>query len=163
MPSANDELIQRFYAAFAARDGDAMAACYAPGATFSDPVFTDLKGGEPGEMWRMLTSRATDLEVDLVEHAAEGDSGSARWIAHYTFTQTGRKVENDVRSEFEFADGLIAEQKDSFGFHKWARQALGPIGPAARLGAAGAGRRQQEGARRPRRVHGQRRRRPQRE
>jgi len=34
-----DELIQRFYAAFDRRDGDAMAACYAPGARFSDPVF----------------------------------------------------------------------------------------------------------------------------
>lgn len=30
----NAELIARFYTAFAARDGDAMAACYAPGARF---------------------------------------------------------------------------------------------------------------------------------
>src|SRR5436190_2219712 len=48
MEDPNDALIQRFYAAFAARDGAAMAACYAPDATFSDPVFTDLKGEEPG-------------------------------------------------------------------------------------------------------------------
>ena len=128
MANPNDELIQRFYAAFAARDGDAMAACYAPDATFSDPVFTDLKGNEPGAMWQMLTSRATDLEVKLVEHGAEGDSGHARWLADYTFTQTGRKVHNDVRARFRFADGLIAEHDDSFGFHAWARQALGPTG-----------------------------------
>lgn len=128
MSSANDELIQRFYAAFAARDGDAMAACYKPGATFSDPVFTDLKDGEPGAMWQMLTSRATDLEVKLVEHGAEGDKGHARWIADYTFTQTGRKVRNDVRSQFTFDGGLIAAQQDSFSFHGWSRQALGPVG-----------------------------------
>ena len=33
----NADLIERFYAAFAARDGGAMAACYAPDARFSDP------------------------------------------------------------------------------------------------------------------------------
>ena len=62
-PARNDELIQRFYGAFARHDGDAMAACYAPDAHFSDPVFTDLRGEEPGAMWRMLTGRAEDLEV----------------------------------------------------------------------------------------------------
>jgi hypothetical protein len=99
-----------------------MAACYAPEATFSDPVFTDLKGREPGEMWRMLTSRGGDLKIDLVEH----DDSSAHWIARYTFTQTGRKVVNDVRSSFRFDEnGQIAEQKDEFDFTKWARQAIG--------------------------------------
>src|SRR5687767_1470425 len=58
MIDVNAYLIERFYAAFDARDGDAMAACYAPGAHFSDPVFPDLNGDEPGAMWRMLTSQA---------------------------------------------------------------------------------------------------------
>jgi ketosteroid isomerase-like protein len=38
------ELIERFYAAFGRKDGDAMAACYAPDARFSDPVFGELRG-----------------------------------------------------------------------------------------------------------------------
>jgi ketosteroid isomerase-like protein len=125
---ATAELIRRFYAAFDAHDGDAMAAMYAPDARFSDPVFTDLRGDEPGAMWRMLTSRADDLKVDLIEHGADGDQGSARWVAHYTFTQTGRPVRNDVRASFRFADGLIAEHRDDFGFHAWSRQALGTPG-----------------------------------
>jgi ketosteroid isomerase-like protein len=124
----NAELIQRFYAAFAARDGDGMAACYARDARFSDPVFTDLRGDEPGAMWRMLTGRADDLTVDLVEYDANGDRGSARWVARYTFTQTGRPVTNDVRGSFRFVDGLIAEHRDEFDFHRWARQALGTSG-----------------------------------
>jgi hypothetical protein len=33
-----------------------------------------------------------------------------------------------VQASFRFADGLIAEHDDSFGFHAWARQALGPPG-----------------------------------
>jgi limonene-1,2-epoxide hydrolase len=122
------ELLDRFYAAFAQRDGDTMAACYAPGARFSDPVFTDLRGAEPGAMWRMLTGRSTDLTVDLLERAADGDTGSARWVARYTFGPRRRPVVNEVRSGFRFEDGLIAEQRDDFDLGRWTRQALGPTG-----------------------------------
>ncbi|MCA1822945.1 MAG: nuclear transport factor 2 family protein [Frankia sp.] len=118
--------LARFYAAFAERDGATMAACYAPGATFADPVFTDLSDGEPGAMWRMLTSRARDLKVVLVESTADEHAGSAFWVATYTFAQTGRPVMNKVRSTFRFDDsGRITGQRDEFGFHRWARQALG--------------------------------------
>lgn len=124
----NRQLIERFYAAFAARDGAGMAACYAPGATFSDPVFPDLTDDEPGQMWKMLTSRADDLQVELAEHQASEGSGSARWIATYTFSQTGRKVVNDVQAHFRFEGGKISEHMDDFNFYKWSRQALGTSG-----------------------------------
>ena len=128
MTQANLDLIDRFYAAFARHDGDAMAACYSADATFADPVFTDLSGQEPGAMWRMLTARSNDLQVEVVERAAAGDTGSAHWIARYTFGQTGRPVVNDVHSTFRFKDGLIAEQHDDFDLYRWTRQALGPMG-----------------------------------
>jgi ketosteroid isomerase-like protein len=125
-----DELIQRFYAAFDRKDGDTMAACYAPDARFSDPVFGELRGPEPGAMWRMLTGQARDLRIELVEHAGDpaAGTGTARWIARYTFTQTGRPVTNYVRARFRFASGLIAEHDDVFSFPTWARQALGTPG-----------------------------------
>jgi ketosteroid isomerase-like protein len=128
MTAAHQQLIERFYGAFAERDGAGMAACYTPDVHFSDPVFTDLRGPEAGAMWRMLTERATDLRVELLEHDADHATGSARWRATYTFTQTGRPVVNDVRASFRFEDGLIADHEDRFGFHRWARQALGPSG-----------------------------------
>ena len=83
-------------------------------------------------MWRMLTGRADDLKIELLEHEADGDRGSAHWVAHYTFTQTGRPVQNDVRAAFRFAQGLIAEHRDEFDFRRWSRQALGT--PALLLG-----------------------------
>jgi ketosteroid isomerase-like protein len=125
---ANDALITNFYAAFAARDGATMAASYAPDATFSDPVFAGLKGNEPGMMWKMLTERADDLVIELAEHDASEESGTAHWIATYTFTQTGRKVVNDVHAHFRFKDGLITEHMDDFSFYKWSSQALGASG-----------------------------------
>ena len=80
-------------------------------------------------MWRMLTGRAEDLEVKLAEHEAGDDRGTAHWLADYTFS-TGRRVHNDVRAEFRFERGLIADHRDSFSFYAWARQALGPAGLA---------------------------------
>jgi ketosteroid isomerase-like protein len=126
--SPTESLIDRFYAAFAAREGAGMAACYAPDVSFSDPVFPDLRGAEAGAMWRMLTERGTDLRVELLEREAGDERGSARWRAHYTFTQTGRPVVNNVHASFRFAGGLIVEHRDEFDFYRWARQALGPTG-----------------------------------
>ena len=79
-------------------------------------------------MWRMLTGRADDLEIDLREHESDGERGSAHWVARYTYSQTGRHVTNDVRASFRFADGLIAEHVDDFDLYRWERQALGPGG-----------------------------------
>lgn len=124
-------LIEQFYGAFAEGDGDRMAASYAPVATFSDPVFGELDGREAGGMWRMLIGQAKDLRIELLDSQAENGRGSAHWRAHYTFSQTGRAVVNDVRASFRFAnddDGLIVEHVDDFDFYRWARQALGTRG-----------------------------------
>jgi ketosteroid isomerase-like protein len=125
---ANKETIERLYAAFADRNGAAMTACYAKGAHFRDPAFGDLEGDDIGAMWRMLTGRARDLEIELREHEADEQAGTAHWIARYTFS-TGRPVENDVQARFAFdQDGKITDHVDDFDFRKWASQALGPKG-----------------------------------
>jgi ketosteroid isomerase-like protein len=127
---ANRELIRRLYDALDRLDGEAMASCYAPDAHFRDPAFGDLHGDEVGGMWRMLTSRATDLSVELRSHDADEQAGSANWRAEYTFTATGRPVVNEGVASFRFENGLIADHVDDFDFRRWARQALGPTGIA---------------------------------
>jgi ketosteroid isomerase-like protein len=129
---ANRETIERLYGAFGRCDGAAMTACYAPDAHFHDPAFGDLEGAEIGAMWRMLTGRATDLKIELQEHEAGEETGSAHWIARYTFS-TGRPVVNDIQAKLRFADGLIADHVDDFDFRRWARQALGPAGTLVAL------------------------------
>jgi ketosteroid isomerase-like protein len=126
--ATNQATIERFYEAFGRCDGAGMTACYAPEAHFRDPAFGDLEGEEVGAMWRMLTGRAKDLRIELREHEAGDEAGSAHWVARYTFS-TGRPVVNDVQARFRFApDGRIAEHVDEFDFRDWAKQALGPSG-----------------------------------
>jgi uncharacterized protein len=126
----HEALIREFYARFAARDAEGMARCYHPEVAFSDPVFPMLRGAEAGDMWRMLLSRAADLQVTLDAASAGDGGGEARWTARYTFSRTGRPVVNHVRGLFAFRDGLIVRHYDSFSFWRWAAQALGPMGQA---------------------------------
>jgi len=123
----NRALIERFYAAFQRRDGAAMAACYHANARFCDPVF-ELEGARVGAMWKMLTSRGTDLRVEFGNVSADAASGGADWQARYKFSATGRPVHNIISARFRFAEGLIIEHVDTFDFWRWARQALGPVG-----------------------------------
>lgn len=130
--SMNDEhphlaLIQSFYAAFAERDAQRMAACYAPDVAFSDPVFPELHGDQAGAMWAMLCAAGKDLQIRLERAQADDRAGSATWHADYTFS-TGRTVHNVVDAQFTFRDGLIATHADRFDFWRWSRMALGPTG-----------------------------------
>lgn len=122
---AHAELIHRFYTAFQRGDAEAMAACYHADVRFSDPVFPHLQGREAGDMWRMLTGRAKNFSLTYDSVQADGERGSAHWVATYLFTGTGRMVVNDIRASFVFRDGLIVEHTDRFDLWRWTRQALG--------------------------------------
>jgi ketosteroid isomerase-like protein len=124
----HEALVREFYAAFARKDADGMARCYHPEVFFSDPVFPRLRGEEAGDMWRMLLSRATDLEITLDEASGNDDGARAQWTARYTFSRTGRKVVNVIRGMYAFRDGKIVRHYDHFSFWRWASQALGPMG-----------------------------------
>ena len=123
----NAQLIDGFYAAFARRDAAAMTACYAPDATFRDPVF-DLAGIEVGAMWAMLCARGKDLALEWRDVRADDRAGSAHWEPRYTFSATGRPVHNVIDAGFTFRDGRIAAHVDRFDLWRWSRMALGAKG-----------------------------------
>lgn len=127
MSGSNAETIHRLYVALGQRDGEAMAACYAPDATFDDPAFS-LRGEAVGDMWRMLCTRGKDLTVEASGIDADSNGGRAHWVATYTFSGSGRKVVNRIDARFTFRDGLIATHVDTFDLWRWASQALGPVG-----------------------------------
>lgn len=124
----HEALIHRFYAAFAARDGAAMAACYHRDLVFHDPAFGELDAGQAGAMWQMLCGRATDLTIVVSAVRADDTAGNANWDARYSFGRSRRPVHNQISAIFRFRDGLIVGHIDDFSFWRWSQQALGPIG-----------------------------------
>jgi ketosteroid isomerase-like protein len=123
-----ESLIVKLYDALDRQDADTMAACYLPDATFTDPVFGELHGSDIAAMWAMLCKQAKDLDVGYSEVQADDITGSAEWRATYTFSPSGRRVENVVSAQFVFHNGLIASHIDRFDLWKWSRMAIGPMG-----------------------------------
>ena len=118
------EIITSFYEAFSRRDAEGMVKHYADDVRFSDPVFTDLKGEEAKNMWRMLCERGKDLVVvpsDITD-------SSAHWDATYTFSATKRKVLNRIDATFTFEGDKIKTHTDVFDLYAWTRMALGVPG-----------------------------------
>ncbi len=120
----NTDIINKFYSSFAARDAEGMVGCYADNITFEDPAFGPLHGDDAKNMWRMLLKSA-DVHVEWNNIQANGNTGSANWIATYTFSKTGRRVVNHVSASFVLENGKIVRHTDVFNIWKWSRQALG--------------------------------------
>lgn len=105
-----------------------MQECYADEASFSDEVFLNLNSAQVKAMWKMLILRGKDLQIRFQNVSADERQGSAEWIANYTFSQTGKKVENHITAKFEFENGKIVKHLDKFDFYQWSSQALGLTG-----------------------------------
>lgn len=116
------------YEGLKARDAQKMGKCYHPDATFEDPVFGKLTQKETKAMWEMLCGSAKDLSIEYSHIRCEDEEGSAKLIASYTFSPTGRPVVNKIRSKFTFKNGRILSQKDVFSLWRWTGQALGTKG-----------------------------------
>lgn len=119
------QLVDAFYTAFAARDAEAMVACYDDDIVFEDPAFGELSGRDAKDMWRMLCEQGTDLVIEHQVLSATATSARVRWLARYTFTGTGRPVTNDVTATMQLRDGRIVEHRDTFDVWRWSRQAIG--------------------------------------
>lgn len=125
----NTELITSFYQSFAKGDAEGMVACYHDNIQFQDPAFDVLKNEDAKNMWRMLISRSKgNIHITFNNIKASETTGSANWVAEYTFSANGRKVINVISAHFEFKDGKIIKHTDSFDIYKWSKQALGMKG-----------------------------------
>ncbi|MBP4139236.1 nuclear transport factor 2 family protein [Flavobacterium geliluteum] len=127
--NSNEELISKFYSAFANADAKTMSECYHPKVHFIDPAFGLLKEEQVSDMWKMLILRSEgNLKIEFSNVKADEFSGTANWVATYNFTKTNRNVINKISAEFIFQDGLIIKHVDQFDLWKWSKQAFGPTG-----------------------------------
>lgn len=120
----NNALIHTFYSSFAQRDYKSMRECYHHEAKFKDEAF-ELKGKQIPAMWHMLCVRGKDLVINYDQVEVSANTGSANWVARYTFSATKRPVVNEIAASFIFKDGLIINHQDDFDFWRWSTQALG--------------------------------------
>ena len=124
--NTNEQLISKFYTAFANADAKTMCECYHPNIQFQDPAFGVLKGNEVCQMWDMLIKNGRgNIKIEFSDIKADDYSGAAKWIATYHFSKTNRKVVNVIEAQFQFQDNLIIKHTDNFDIWRWSQQALG--------------------------------------
>ncbi|OXA98833.1 nuclear transport factor 2 family protein [Flavobacterium pectinovorum] len=122
----NENLITKFYTAFANADYKTMNECYHPKIHFIDPAFGLLKEEQVSSMWQMLLLKSKgNLKIEFSNVKADDFTGSANWVATYNFSKTNRNVINKISAEFIFQDGLIIKHTDNFDVWKWSKQAFG--------------------------------------
>ncbi len=117
------QLVQLLFSSLQQLNHEAMAACYSEAATFSDIAFQLQGRKQIHAMWHMICQTGIDVQVRSIE--ADGNVVRARITDTYVFSDTGRKVVNDIESSFEFRGGLISVQRDTCDPLRWARQAFG--------------------------------------
>ncbi|MEL7124245.1 MAG: nuclear transport factor 2 family protein [Bacteroidota bacterium] len=123
-----EKLAHQFYQAFQKKEYAKMANCYHEELIFNDPVFRNLNKKMTSKMWEMLLKRGKDLEIDYEITQQTENEVKVHWTAHYTFSQTGKPVINEIDANLKLKDGLIHRHTDVFNFHKWSSQALGMTG-----------------------------------
>lgn len=130
------EVADAFYSAFSRHDSLTMMQLYADSEApvFSDPIFPSLNSRETKAMWSMLVEGGRDTVVSYQIESATEDQVHVSWRAEYTYSSTGNKVVNEVRSTMLIRDGKIVQHKDDFNLCRWTWQALGMFqGPIACL------------------------------
>lgn len=128
--SNNQDLIAKFYKAFAALDFETMRSCYHTDIEFEDGAFGPLSGYNVVDMWEMLITNSkrskNPLRIEYSDVACTESTGSAHWEAWYQFA--GNAVHNKIDAKFVFKDELIIKHVDSFDFWVWSSQYLGWTG-----------------------------------
>ncbi len=118
-----------YFEGFKNKNPEQMNALYKPDVDgiFNDPVFQNLNTHQVQSMWSMLLRGSKDLTSTYKIVEVTDTSVTVEWEAHYTYSATGRKVVNNVRSVLQIENGLIVKQIDTFDLSKWTGQALPPV------------------------------------
>jgi ketosteroid isomerase-like protein len=111
-------LLRRFTEAVEAGDGAAFARLFTADAVYHDYIYGAHRGhaGIARMLEGLFHRDARDYRWEMLEPAAEGGIGYARWLFSYTVTLpdfAGRRVVIEGMSRFRLDGGLIAEYREA--------------------------------------------------
>jgi steroid delta-isomerase-like uncharacterized protein len=116
------ELAQRYFDAWNAHDGEAIAATFAAHGTYTDPTVSKLSPQETGGYANGLFASFPDLTFDLVSMGSTGDGlVAAQWLMRGTNTEpfqglppTGKEVALPGADFIRLGDGGIESVEGYF-------------------------------------------------
>jgi len=100
--------LDRYGAAWEARDASAAGRLFATDARYQESPFDEPKKGRPGieEYWRNVTVDQREVHFESRVIAVNGSTGVAHWSAKFRLESTGATVE---------LDGVFVLEFDAYG------------------------------------------------
>lgn len=116
-------VVIRFFESYQKNDWQNMARCYHDKASFSDPIYPDLREESIVYLWfsRLAARRVVDLQYRVL--FADDRKAQVEWSGLSPLH--GKSVQIKGLSTFALWDATIVRQVDEFSFVQWSRQALG--------------------------------------
>lgn len=125
----NKQLLINFFTAIQNNNVDALSDCYHDELHYSDDILDDLYGDDARAMLNWFVStreQARMLGFRILD--VTDRRGRARWEIEYRSARSGRLINREIESEFQFEDGKIIYHHDYFDWGRWARRTFGPYG-----------------------------------
>jgi SnoaL-like domain len=116
----------KLYEAFRTRNFLRINECYHDNAIYSSPFFDSLKKNEILAMWKAFLLNDSTMELthsDILAEDVGEQLGEANWEVKYTYRDTKRRVNLEIKSKLQFKGGKVFRHEDSFNFYLWATQA----------------------------------------
>ena len=101
---ALESWLQKYGAAWEARDAAAAGKLFAPDATYHEMPFDAPKQGRVGieEYWRTVTAEHRDVKFESKVISVSGNTGVAHWHTRLKIASTGATLELDGVFVLEF-------------------------------------------------------------
>ncbi len=127
-------IVTQFFEAFAKHDWRSIARCYHDKASYSDPLFPDLRGERIVYMWYQMLGTAgakqthsmNDLNLEYRILFGDERKAQVEWTANYVYA--GRYVRIEGLTTLAIWDDKIVRHVNEYNFWRWIRQAKGLTG-----------------------------------
>jgi ketosteroid isomerase-like protein len=102
--TALDTWLQKYGAAWAARDATAAGSLFTADATYHEMPFDPVKQGRPAiqDYWKTVTADQRDIQFESQVIAVKGNTGVAHWKASFKLQSTGATIALDGVFVLEF-------------------------------------------------------------
>ena len=113
--AALEAWLERYGAAWEARDATAATPLFTPDARYYEMPFDEPKAGRAGieEYWRGVTADQRDVHFESEVIAVSGNTGVAHWSARFRLESTGATVALDGVFVLEFdSSGLCSTLRE---------------------------------------------------
>jgi len=103
-PAALEAWLERYGAAWEARDGSAAGRLFTTDVRYHESPFDEPKKGRSGieEYWRSVTADQREVQFESRIIAVNGNTGVAHWSAKFRLESSGAMVELDGVFVLEF-------------------------------------------------------------